>query len=152
MPYYNLIMGRTQKHASGRHLLRTPEIRQARVIASKLAGKSNRGIAREEGLDQHTVARILSQPLYQQIIQEVQDQVVQLLPDSVKVLSEELKKRKAERVRVALAILHGKQILVNREARETRSRETELADLSTDELYEVAAAVAGRIQELIRLG
>ena len=93
----------------------------------------------------------MSQPLYQQIIQEVQDQVVQLLPESVKVLSEELKKRKAERVRVALEILHGKQILVNREAREIQSSEPSLADLSTDELYEVAAAVARRIQELIRL-
>ena len=152
MPYYNLIMGRTQKHASGRHLLRTPEIRQARVIASKLAGKSNRGIAREDGLDQHTVARILRQPLYQQIMREAQDQVIQLLPESVKVLSEELRKRKPERVRVALEILHGKQVLVNREAREIQPGKTELADLSTDELYEVAAAVAGRIEELIRLG
>ena len=144
-------MKRTQTHPFGSHPLRTPAIRQARVIASKLAGKSNRRIAREEGIDHHTVARILSQPLYQQIIQEVQDQVVQLLPESVKVLSEELKKRKAERVRVALEILHGKQILVNREAREIQSSEPSLADLSTDELYEVAAAVARRIQELIRL-
>ena len=145
----NAISAQTgQNHKRGSY---KSKIIQARVFAKRLAGKSIHRISKEEHITRETVARILSQPEYEQLMRETHDEIIALLPQCVAVLSEELRKRKPERVRVALEILHGKQILVNREDRELHSRGTNLSELSTEQLYEVAGAVAARIQELIKL-
>jgi predicted transcriptional regulator len=86
----------------------------ARVLARKIAGKSNRQIAREEGIDQHTIARILSQSGYDEICDQMKKESVELLPECVRVCRRELQRRGPERIRVALDFLHGHQILVNR--------------------------------------
>jgi hypothetical protein len=133
-------------HASRKGVSYKPKLVHTRVLARKLAGKSNRQIAREEGIDQHTVARILSQSGYDQICDEMRKESVELLPDCVRVCARELavKGKGSERVRVALDFLHGHGILVNREQRDVKSSVERFARFTDDELDQYIASHMAR--------
>ena len=69
----------------------TPESTQTRILAKAIAGESNSEIARQEGLDRGTIRRILSRSEFQNIIQEHRQQVLELIPDSIRLFRKALK-------------------------------------------------------------
>lgn len=75
---------------------------QDRVVTSHLTGKSNRGIAREEGLDPKTVARILTQPEVKERMIQYRQRLFSLAPKAIGVFDEALSSRD-ERIRLAAA-------------------------------------------------
>jgi len=85
-----------RKDATSRHnqpkqpVLRTPEPVQNRVIARYVEGQSNRLIAREEGIDRATVARILSQQDMVELIAQYQTALLGIVPKAIRAFEEVL--------------------------------------------------------------
>lgn len=84
-----------------------PKTRQARVVGRALAGQSRRTIAREEGLHRDTVARILSQPEFQNIIESFRSQMVDLLPEVIRTYRHHLRHKD---LAAARDMAHGLQV------------------------------------------
>ena len=124
--------------------IRAPKSTQNRILAKKIAGKSNRQIGREEQMDHKTVGKILRQSGYDQICEQIKKESVELLPDCVRVCRRELQRRGPERIRVALDFLHGHQILVNREQRTVKTLVEKFAAYTDEELNQfIASHLAG---------
>ena len=62
-----------------------PATVRTRVLAKKIAGKNDRAIAREEGIDRATVGRILSDSEYRDLVKAFRQDVVDLIPRAIKV-------------------------------------------------------------------
>lgn len=85
---------------------------QARVIADYLAGRSNRSIARERGIDRKTVGRILTQQEIVERVAQYRQQLLSLVPKAIDVYDEALLSND-ERIRVAVAtkLVEGLQVM-----------------------------------------
>jgi hypothetical protein len=81
----------TQAHPKRKRILRTPEVVQNRAIAKKLQGKSNRAIAREEGVDHHTVGRIIEDSEFREIIKSYRSEILELVPLSLRLFKKSVK-------------------------------------------------------------
>jgi hypothetical protein len=67
-----------------------PEPIKARVIAAKLMGKSNRAIAKEEGIHQRTVQHILNDTQYRELVKAHRGAILDLIPGSLVVYKKAL--------------------------------------------------------------
>jgi len=116
-----------QKGATRKRGLYTPQAKQTRIIAASFAGKSNREIARQEGIKRDTVARVLSQPEVQELLAEYRQQARGLVPHCLAGLEAKLitkggKLRKAIDWKMMVEILKGTQILVPKLEEEITSK------------------------------
>ena len=133
-----------QKGATARRGLYTPPAKQTRIVAASLAGKSNREIARQEGIKRDTVARILSQTEVLDLVEQYRQQVLlNLVPNCIltlqdKVLTKGGGLRKNVDWRMLIAILKGAQVLVPRVVQEQDIRTDEFRDWTVDELEHFA--------------
>ena len=89
----------------------TPDPVRTRIIAGYLAGMSNRGIAKKEGVDRDTVSRVLSSDEVAEMKQKYRLQLLALVPLAIAAY-ERLLKSKDDRVLAAAAskILVGLEI------------------------------------------
>lgn len=71
----------------------TPPPVQVRVVAGHVNDKSNREVARQEGIDRGTVGRILSQTEVIQQIARYQAQLLNLVPEAINVLQARASRR-----------------------------------------------------------
>jgi len=137
-------MKATQPHTPGRRGSYKPKATQNRILAAKLLGKSNREIAREEGIDPHTVGRILSETEYQALVKIHRGKTAQLLPKALLAYEQTLDGYDPElRVRVATEVMKGTQTLVTRSDLEVRPAAETMRDIPDAELLD-------RAEQLIR--
>ena len=92
-------MKRAQMRPSGRRGSYKPEQVRTRVLAKKIAGKTNRQIAREERIDRHTVGRILGETKFREIANIHRQELLGLISESIKVLELALKRAHEEKDR-----------------------------------------------------
>ena len=123
-----------------------PPAVRTRIIVKKIAGKSNRQIAREEGIDRETVGRILSDPEYRQILNVHRQEILALVPKAIAAYHAALDARKVtpERVRAASDVLHGTQVFVRKEQHDMTDDRFPYAKLTRGELIEEAKNIFGR--------
>lgn len=123
-----------------------PPAVRTRIIIKKIAGKSNRQIAREEGIDRETVGRILSDPEYRQILNVHRQEILALVPKAIAAYHAALDARKVtpERVRAASDVLHGTQVFVKREQHDVMDGKFPYAKWTREELIKGAKEIFGR--------
>jgi len=129
---------------------------QGRILAKKLTGKSNSQIAKEESIRRETVARILSQPELRAVVEQHQQEILSLVPDSITVFREELKHRGPEKMRAASEVLHGVQVFVTRQEKDVTTHQSDVAKKSNEELIqeakEILASSGVQVIDLSRSG
>ncbi len=111
--------------------LYTPKPVQDRVVAKAIEGKSNRQVAREEGMDNHTVGKILSQREVQERLAGYRQELLGKVPKALKVYDYHLVRNDQ---RVATAVLEGTQALVKRSESKLEVQDEELANRSKEDL------------------
>lgn len=122
---------------SGRKKLETPIGIQNAVIRSALVeGKTKTEIASEQGIDRHTVGRILSQPEVAHHIQETRSQFYEAMPKMRKRYLRIIEKGQAQHAGPLLVkAFEGLQVFIPKAERDSTLRfEDPLADRQTDEL------------------
>jgi hypothetical protein len=122
--------------------LLTPKATQSRVIAAAMAGKSNRRIAQEVGLDRDTVAKVLSQPEIMALLQGYRAEALALARPALVYIGNRLL-TKAGKVRsrgvdwkMCIEILKGVQVFVTRMDAEITQRPGEFEGWTDEELEE----------------
>ena len=111
----------------------TPKSVQGRVIARKLAGQSNRHIARQLGLHHGTVGKILSQAEVQVMLNESRQSAFDLVPKAIKVCSYRLDRKDGK---IAVEILKGTQVFVTKQDQNVTHNVAHEFDGWTDEQVE----------------
>ena len=131
-----------QMHAPADRALRTPKAVQTRVLAACFAGKSNRQISGELGVDRHTVGRILSQQEVRSLLEEYRQQARELVPGALAVLENKLLiKRGRPRARgvdwkMCVEILKGTQVFVGRTDQDITHKVDEIESLEDGQLID----------------
>jgi len=111
----------------------TPKSVQDRVIARKLAGQSNRQIARQLALHHGTVGKILSQAEVQVMLNEYRQSAINLVPKAIKVCSYRLDRKDGK---IAIEILKGTQVFVTKQGQNVTHNVAHHFDGWTDEQIE----------------
>jgi hypothetical protein len=109
----------------------TPKSVQDRVIARKLAGQSNRQIARQLALHHGTVGKILSQAEVQVMLNEYRQSAIELVPKAIKVCSYRLDRKDGK---IAIEVLKGTQVFVGRQEQEVHEKKDEFSGRTAEEL------------------
>jgi|GEM_PF-2368091 len=111
----------------------TPKSVQDRVIARKMAGQSNRQIARQLGLHHGTVGKILSQAEVQMMLNEYRQCAIELVPKAIKVCSYRLDRKDGK---IAVEVLKGTQVFVTEQDQNVTHNVAHDFDGWTDEQIE----------------
>ena len=109
---------------------RLPRSTQTRIVVTSAAGRSQRDTSRELGLSRNTVARVLSQAEYQELLGLFRDQLLELVPESLCVARHRLRQNSEK---MAIEVLRGTQVAVPRQEAEVIERD-EFSGKTTAEL------------------
>ena len=108
----------TTRQPRKRRGLHMAETKQHDIVVRRAAGETKSSIAKSMGISRETVARVLSQGEYQHIVQKARSQLADLVPKAIKVieyfLTNEKRNKTDKAADIALAVLHGLQVLVPR--------------------------------------
>ena len=125
-----------RKWANPTKKLKVPQANQTQVLALKMIGKSQRKIAAETDINRETVARILSQNEFDDLVRQLRCRIIKdLAHKAIDCVEKELKKGNAK---VALQVLLGLKVLSPRtqvEMKRAEPGERDYADTKVQFYY-----------------
>ena len=138
----------TTRQPRRRRGLKMAETKQHEIVVRRVAGETKSSIAKSMGISRETVARVLSQGEYQHIVQKSRSQLADLLSKAIKVieyfLTNEKRNKTNKAADIALAVLHGLQVLVPRSRADVAMAQDDEFEGWTDEQIEKYIATGQR--------
>jgi hypothetical protein len=110
---------------------RLPRSTQTRVVVASAAGRTQREISRELGLSRNTVARVLSQAEHQEMLGLFRDQLLNLVPEALRVAKRRLRQNSEK---MATEVLKGTQVMVVRTEQDVHHRINEFEGWTDEQL------------------
>ena len=104
----------TTRQPKKRRGLKMAETRQHAIVLRRAAGETKSSIAKSMGISRETVARVLSQGEFQELVQKSRSELINLLPRAAGVLRYFLNKKHPtnKSADVALKMMEGLQVLI----------------------------------------